>query len=63
MKAICEFIQADSKSGIFFLPRKLNKENLYNEEFISEILKQNNIDCFVVDSKSFDEKLNTYKNP
>lgn len=56
LKAICEFIQADSKSGIFFLPRKLNKENLYNEEFISEILKQNNTDCFVVDSKSFDEK-------
>ena len=56
LKAICEFKQADSKSGIFFLPRKLNKKNLYNEAFISEILKQNNIDCFVVDSKSFDEK-------
>ena len=56
LKAICEFKQADSKSGIFFLPRKLNKGNIYNEEFISEILKQNNIDCFSVDSKSFDEK-------
>ena len=56
LKAICEFKQADSKAGIFFLPRKLNKENLYNEEFISKILEKNQIDCFVVDSKSFDEK-------